>query len=183
MIVAVREQAEVAVERAMQAGMNDFLGKPFFVQSLIEAIQASPLFANRSGEPPIAGASDADPTSGVAGPVNNMSWMPDLSTSDDLAIVQQAVAEIPGVIKEIDDALRQENLELAADRAHYLKNTVFALRIDPMVAPCRSVFERAQSGDLASARQSLETLRAAFDGWSKSRAANPAATGETGAGG
>jgi signal transduction histidine kinase/CheY-like chemotaxis protein len=54
--------AENEIERAMKAGMNDFLGKPFFVQSLVEAIQASPLYARRTADP--ATADDADETAG-----------------------------------------------------------------------------------------------------------------------
>ena len=189
--------SESEIQRAMLAGMNDFLGKPFFVQSLIEAIQASPMFARIkaarcAGDPddeaPDLGdeAVDTPVDSGLGGdtpgddevipepPPGVMSWMPDLSANGDADIVKQAVDEIPGLLDEIGTSLDVGDLEHAAERAHYLKNTVFALRIEPMVAPCRSVYERSQQGDVSSARQSLETLRAAFVAWNADRIARGA---------
>ncbi|MBE2212665.1 MAG: response regulator [Opitutaceae bacterium] len=192
--------SEGEIQRAMLAGMNDFLGKPFFVQSLIEAIQASPMFARLKGEAAASAAASGDPGSNEPGddasvgemgtadgslgddddapvsepPPGVMSWMPDLSNSGDTDIVKQAVAEIPGLLDEIGEALKAGNFEHAADRAHYLKNTIFALRMEPMVAPCRSVYERSQQGDVASAQQSLETLRAAFETWNADRLARGA---------
>jgi hypothetical protein len=50
-----------------------------------------------------------------------------------------------------------------------LKNTVFALRIEPMVEPCRLVLDRSNAGDAATARQSLTALRRAFGQWKHSR--------------
>ena len=38
------------VERAMEAGMNDFLGKPIFLRSLQEAIQNSAVFIRKAGK-------------------------------------------------------------------------------------------------------------------------------------
>ena len=194
--------SEGEIQRAMLAGMNDFLGKPFFVQSLIEAIQASPMFAKRKSDAAAKGAApepdepdqdegDADgmeemDTAGGTGesvdddapipepPPGVMSWMPDLSANGDTDIVKQAVEEIPGLMDDIGEALRTGDLEHAADRAHYLKNTIFALRMEPMVAPCRSVYERSQNGDVTSAQQSLETLRAAFASWNAERLASGA---------
>jgi len=183
--------SEGEIQRAMLAGMNDFLGKPFFVQSLIEAIQASPMFArvkeaaaDRAAAAPVpgladSGAQDSDTMADDPGddapipepPPGVMSWMPDLSAGGDTDIVKQAVDEIPGLLDEIGTALDTGELEHAADRAHYLKNTIFALRMEPMVAPCRAVYERSQQGDVASARQSLETLRTAFTTWNDDRLA------------
>lgn len=193
--------SESEIQRAMLAGMNDFLGKPFFVQSLVEAIQASPMFArlrsDPGGEPPpsvdqlapgiqedetfSAGADDeAAEETGADGalvpepPAGAMSWMPDLSASGDSDIVRQAVEEIPGLLDEIGRSLEAGDAAHAAERAHYLKNTIFALRMEPMVAPCRAVYERSQHGDVASALQSLESLRAAFSAWNAERLASGA---------
>jgi hypothetical protein len=93
------------------------------------------------------------------------------------------MAEIPAVLAEIQSGLGAGNLEHVGERAHYLKNTVFALRIEPMVAPCRAVLERAHAGDVASATKSFQTLQAAFAAWRQQRseggasgpASNPAA--------
>jgi hypothetical protein len=162
----------------MKAGMNDFLGKPFFVQSLIEAIKASPLFERRSAEPNAAGEFGDDtpidpPANATAG---MMSWMPDLTANGNDEVVQQALAEIPEVLDEIEKALARGDTEVAGERAHYLKNTVFALRIEPMVEPCRAVVERAHTGDRTAASQSLTALRRAFAQWKESRDRPPAAS-------
>src|SRR6185503_17619234 len=104
-----------------------------------------------------------------------MSWMPDLSANGENEIVEQALGEIPGIMDEIAEALGKGALENAAERSHYLKNTIFALRMEPMIVPCRSVFERSSAGDVEAARQSLEALRVAFDEWKKARAAKAGA--------
>jgi signal transduction histidine kinase/CheY-like chemotaxis protein len=189
--------SETEIARAMEAGMNDFLGKPFFVQSLIEAIKASPFYAQRSGEPtvidgddasgargstasaspPLAEDSHADDPAEDSGdddippppePAGVMSWMPDLS-ADGGELVAQAVAEIPVVIDEIEAALDTADAETAADRAHYLKNTIFALRIDAMRPPCLALNERASASDIEGARAHLEPLRRAFSAWEEAR--------------
>ncbi|MGH8017949.1 MAG: ATP-binding protein [Opitutaceae bacterium] len=188
-VSATLSESEIA--RAMEAGMNDFLGKPFFVQSLIEAIKASPLYAQRSGEPrPWEETSSAGPSAPakeqadaeLAAPVEEaeeippplearvMNWMPDLS-ADGGGLVEEAVAEIPQILDEIDRALDESDMETAADRAHYLKNTIFALRMDPMVAPCRAVYEKANEGDEKGSREQLANLREAFATWAADRAA------------
>jgi hypothetical protein len=157
--------------------MNDFLGKPFFVQSLIEAIQAMPLYEERMGDPSETNSqsSPAFPPDELAdapsqeGPSGHMSWMPDLTSSGDNAIVEQAVAEIPEILTEIDEALAHGDGAVAAERAHYLKNTIYALHIQPMSSPCLTVFERSTAGDLASAQRSMEILRTAFDSWNADR--------------
>ncbi len=182
--------SETEIARAMDAGMNDFLGKPFFVQSLIEAIKASPLYARRGGDPgvrneapPDAPAPAEEPAGlepAVAGEdaeeippaaeTGAMSWMPDLSL-DGGGLVEEAVAEIPQILNEIDHALDASDMETVADRAHYLKNTIFALRMDPMVAPCRALYELAMAGDGKGTRDQLAILRDSFAAWAADRAA------------
>jgi CheY-like chemotaxis protein len=197
--------AEAEIERAMRAGMNDFLGKPFFVQSLVEAIEASPIYVERLGRhevdadaddseagrgvhvvtPSPGGADPADPQGGVeivavAGEAPEaaetkivpepavevpMSWMPDLTANGTSAIVEQAVAEIPGLLDEIGSALQKRQFEVASDRAHYLKNTILALRIDVMNGPGRELNERAAAGDAPLAIEHLDTLRQNFAAW------------------
>jgi hypothetical protein len=105
-----------------------------------------------------------------------MSWMPDLSAAGGSAIVEQALSEIPVVLDEISEALAQGDTPQAAERAHYLKNTIFALNIEPMSGPCLAVFERSTAGDVTSAQKSMETLRAAFSSWSAARGTNSPTT-------
>jgi hypothetical protein len=114
----------------------------------------------------------SDKPSPAGPPTGHMSWMPDLTSSGDDAIVEQAVAEIPGILDEIADSLSQGDGENAAERAHYLKNTIYALHIQSMSSPCLSVFERSTAGDFASAQRSLEILRTAFESWNAGRDGN-----------
>jgi signal transduction histidine kinase/ActR/RegA family two-component response regulator len=178
--------AENEISKAMESGMNDFLGKPFFVQSLIEAIQATPYYDNRTGEPrasaappsednePIEPLDDDDPPPTPR--AGKMSWMPDLSAAGGSAIVEQALSEIPVVLDEISEALAQGDAPQAAERAHYLKNTIFALNIEPMSDPSLAVFERSTAGDVRSAQKSMDTLRTAFSSWSAARRTNSPTT-------
>jgi hypothetical protein len=98
-----------------------------------------------------------------------MSWMPDLTADGSNEVVRQALAEIPEVLAEIERALGKSDSAVAAERAHYLKNTVFALRIEPMVEPCRIVLDRANAGDSAGAKLSFTALHRAFTQWKESR--------------
>ena len=190
-VSATLSESEIA--RAMNAGMNDFLGKPFFVQSLIEAIKASPLYARRTGEPVVMDDTAAPPPAKAPVPkveavhdshdevaeenppppesAGGMSWMPDLAEVGG-ELVEQAVAEIPVVMNEISDALDAGDMDTAAERAHYLKNTIFALRMDAMIGPCRAVFDRSTAGDVDASRSGLVSLREAFANWSVARGSN-----------
>ncbi len=171
--------SEEEIERAMKAGMNDFLGKPFFVQSLVEAIKASPLYERRGDVPAApapaaaaeeftAGAEEA-PAPPPSAPSGVMSWMPDLGANGGSALVDRAIAEVPEVLGEIETALAAGDFEVVGERAHYLKNTIFALRMDPLVAPCRRVSDGAAALDAAATRGALADLGGAFAEWRAAR--------------
>ena len=179
-VSATLQDAEI--ERAMEAGMNDFLGKPFFVSSLQEAIQASPVFDSRFKAAPTAVASvdvpekvdeviedDEPPSGGVS------SWAPPGEVADiyragvlDIALIQQAIDEIPGLFDEMRQGLVDRDFDLVQDRAHYLKNTIYALRMDELFEPCRQVYDHAGLNKAGDAQKALDSLRVVFTEWHES---------------
>jgi len=172
---------EPEIERAMAAGMNDFLGKPFFVSGLQEAIQASPIFASQVkadgfSRDEVAAVSDDEPEDEVDPPPNGgSSWAPPGDTADiyrvgglDSALIQQAIDEIPGLIGEMKQGLVDRDFDLVQDRAHYLKNTIYALRMDELFEPCREVYDQAGLGRVGDGQRALDTLKAVFSQWQES---------------
>ncbi|MEZ5275493.1 MAG: ATP-binding protein [Opitutaceae bacterium] len=171
---------EPEIEKAMEAGMNDFLGKPFFVSSLQEAIQASPVFnpdagSSRKYDPNDAGdepVKPGDPLGDEDEPPPASSWQPPANNGGiysfgvlDPALVQQAVDEIPTLFDEMKEGLEANDLERVRDRAHYLKNTIFALKMDELFEPCRQVHDLAGAGRVNEAGKALGLLRATFEEW------------------
>ena len=171
---------EPEIEKAMEAGMNDFLGKPFFVSSLQEAIQASPVFDSSARRDREAGEDDPGDETGEESAEDELdepppvsSWKPQGGNGGiysveflDPALVQQAIDEIPSLFSEMKDGLDSSDFERVRERAHYLKNTIFALKMNELFEPCRQVHDLAGVRRTADARKALELLRTTFDEWS-----------------
>jgi len=170
---------EYEIERAMEAGMNDFLGKPFFVRSLQEAIQASAVFARSPGSEsaPVAVAESAIPSEEMVqdseeASARSSSWQPPGDTDDiyragilDSELIQQAIDEIPALLTDMEHGLGKEDFELVQERAHYLKNTIYALKMDELFDPCSNVYDMAGLGRVEDALEALGGLREVFDTW------------------
>jgi hypothetical protein len=174
---------ETEIERAMEAGMNDFLGKPFFVRSLQEAIQASAVFSESPGSrsKPVPVVGNQEPNGETARdseeePSLSSSWQPPGDTNDiyragvlDDELIQQAIDEIPTLFADMKRGLNDEDFDLVQERAHYLKNTIFALKMDELFDPCRKVYDMAGHRRVEDALNALEDLHGAFDTWQTNR--------------
>jgi hypothetical protein len=82
-------------------------------------------------------------------------------------LVKEAILEIPGIIDQMSIALDGQDFEMVQDRAHYLKNTIFALQMDPLLPSCKLVSDKAREHNTESALEALGELRAAFVAWEK----------------
>ncbi|MBL4574511.1 MAG: hypothetical protein JKY51_00230 [Opitutaceae bacterium] len=80
-------------------------------------------------------------------------------------LVKEAIAEIPEILEEMYAALYGSDFEMVQDRAHYLKNTIFALQMDLLLPSCVLVSERSREQDVEGARKALGDLNKAFDTW------------------
>jgi len=82
-------------------------------------------------------------------------------------LVKEAILEIPGLIDQMSVALDKDDFEMVQDRAHYLKNTIFALQMDALLPSCKSVSDKARKQDVEGARVALGELQKAFAQWEK----------------
>ncbi len=159
--------AELEREKASIAGMNDFLGKPFFAESLRQAIEGCPLFAKREE---FAKAKKMETEESRKDEKNTSpSDLPDVFKmgQNDGDLVKEAILEIPGIIDQMSVALDEQDFEMVQDRAHYLKNTIFALQMDSLLPSCKLVSDKAREQDTKSAGEALVELREAFAIWER----------------
>jgi signal transduction histidine kinase/DNA-binding NarL/FixJ family response regulator len=156
--------AELEREKASIAGMNDFLGKPFFAESLREAIEKCPLFAKREDLINAKMIEKKESEEKIS-----PSDLPDVFKmgQSDGDLVKEAILEIPGLIDQMSVALDKDDFEMVQDRAHYLKNTIFALQMDALLPSCKSVSDKARKQDVEGARVALGELQKAFAQWEK----------------
>ena len=57
------------------------------------------------------------------------------------------------------------DFDLVQERAHYLKNTIYALKMDELFEPCRRVYDLAGQGRAGDARSALDDLDESFNTW------------------
>ncbi|TVR52175.1 MAG: response regulator [Puniceicoccaceae bacterium] len=170
--------SETEVQRAMDAGCNDFLGKPFFSKSLVEAIQASPLVVRRRrdlarGEPEVAAVSAPDLAGDttVNGEEERAATPVDAETEKIIGkdLIYLALDEIPVLLNDMSEALDNRDYERIRETSHYLSNTVLALRMEGLLEPCREVYRLAEEEDAAALPEALTVLNSCFADWKESR--------------
>ena len=160
-IVAVSASLqEEEVERARRAGVNDFLGKPFFAAQLAERLREAPCFALASvveaaPEPAAAVVAHEAVPKSVFGGIG----------SYPAEAVRKAVAEVYTMHDEML-ALRQAgDWAMIREKAHYLSNTAMALGIDQLYLDSKDLQHAAESGDAAKVDKYLSELRLNFEYW------------------
>ncbi len=162
--------AEAEIERARQSGINDFLGKPFFVEGLLERIKAIPHLeefatdsSNNVVENPVQEENSEDRES------------VEVESSDSITgggmgifspeLVQNAVKEVYQLSEEMREAHESEDFAFIQEKAHYISNTAMALGIDSLYVDSKALQKSAEEERKSESMEILERLEKNFASW------------------
>ena len=151
--------AEKEIERAMEAGINDFLGKPFFESDLEAKIREIPWL----GESSASEGEESDDmieidSSFVSG---GMGFF-----SDEL--INQAIDETRSLCGDMLDAAGRRDHEFVRDKAHYLSNTAMALGIESLYVDSKRL-QKAAEEESDDCLALISRLQENFATWEASR--------------
>ncbi|MGH8018424.1 MAG: ATP-binding protein [Opitutaceae bacterium] len=128
------------LERALQAGLDDFLLKPISMPGLVETIKLSPV-ADRI-------AVEADSRVEAFGSVEDSR--------------DSFFSEAAAIIDRMDVVLKNERGEHLAAEAHYLANGCLVMGLEAAFAACREIEELAEAGAYNGVPARLDDLRLAL---------------------
>ena len=151
--------AEKEIERAMEAGINDFLGKPFFERDLEAKIREIPWLGDSlASEDEERGAAAKIDSSFVSGGMGLF--------SDEL--IDQAVDETRFIFSDMLEAADRRDFEFIRGKAHYLSNTAMALGIDSLYTDSKHL-QKAAEEESEDCLSLISRLQENFVTWEASR--------------
>jgi CheY-like chemotaxis protein len=141
-------------ERVLKAGMDDYLSKPFRPESLrklmrqhgIHSREKKPAFA-----PPAAPAK-----------VDSLEVELNPTAKRSKRLVDLFLANVPGQIGALRDAIRGADAEETRAHAHKLKGSCLAIDAPPMAAAAETIQHLAETGDLGTVDAIAEELEERF---------------------
>lgn len=174
--------AEAEIEAALQSGINQFLGKPFFAESLAQRIRAIPWLEDvRQGDDEEAaevvatsealpdgamdavnghseGASPAEPPEEPSVTGGGMGFFsPEM--------IQSAIDEVYKLHAEMERAEGERDYPFIREKAHYLSNTAMAIGIDSLYIDSKALQKAAEEKRKDEVAPLISRLRANFERW------------------
>ena len=136
--------AEVEIERAMQSGINDFIGKPFFEEDLEKRIRAIP-WLERLTEVENDESEVAEETMGEESSTAFASRGMGIFSEE---MVNTALAEVLSLGAEMADSIERSDFDSVKDKAHYISNTAMAIGLEELYIDSKALQKAAEEASL-----------------------------------
>lgn len=170
---------EEEVRRASDAGVNDFLGKPFYAHQLQEKLESIPWIEEKRVEvSPESLAEAEEETEHVplfVGPATEEIEEPPAPSVPQTVFggidsypeeaVKAAIAEVHAKHTEMEESSAQGDWVMVKEDAHYLANTAMALGIDQLYLDSKDVEKAAELEDAKGVEKGLKELKLNFAAW------------------
>lgn len=140
--------AEAEIERAMQSGINDFLGKPFFEEDLEKRIRAIPWLERLAQEDDNEGQAEEETFESEDSTDFASRGMGVFSEE----MINSALEEVSTLCKEMEAALSREDFEFVKEKAHYISNTAMAIGIEALYVDSKALQKAAEESSSECAR-------------------------------
>ncbi|MBD5779626.1 response regulator [Pelagicoccus sp. NFK12] len=177
---------EDEVKRARDAGVNDFLGKPFYAGQLGETIEAIAWIEEKRVDPDsivgesAAAAPEPEHVPLFIGPAREEEPEEEIEPAAKPAIpqtvfggidsypeeaVKAAVAEVYSKHRDMEASAQKGDWFMVKEDAHYLANTAMALGIDQLYLDSKDVENAALAEDAEKVAKGLLELKLNFEAW------------------
>lgn len=170
-IVAMTANAlEEHKQQCLEAGMNAFLTKPFTLKNLEEVLMEAPCVINHSSEieqPEEPVHSEAtvkkvgEVQAGVYTTINREKIFDNFKDDEDLVpfAIEAFMKDYPERIKDIEDGIKNDNVEKLAIAAHTLKGAVSNFFAPDAVGFAATLEKNAKEHNMQEANENFELLK------------------------
>ncbi len=130
--------AEAEIERAMQSGINDFMGKPFFEEDLEKRIRAIPWLERLTEvENDEAEEEMIEEESSTSFASRGMGIFSD-------EMVNTALDEVLSMGLEMADSIEKSDFDSVKEKAHYISNTAMAIGLEQLYKDSKALQKAAE---------------------------------------
>lgn len=139
-------------ERCLDAGMNDYVPKPIELEVLDKALAAAlqHVAARRRGDAVL------DPAR-----IEQLRAIDDEASLLD-EVIASFVGEVPQLLHKLGHAVREQDGQLLASTAHYLRSSIDFVGANRMRVPCTNLELLGKGRNFEGAREQLEELAEAY---------------------
>lgn len=148
--------AEAEIERAMQSGINDFMGKPFFEEDLEKRIRAIPWLERLASDPEEQGEEGApiEENSSTAFASRGMGLFSE-------EMIREALEEVNLLCEKMASAASGGDFEFIKETAHYVSNTAMAIGLEQLYIDCKAL-QKAAEDESPNCSEALAQLKENF---------------------
>lgn len=132
--------AEAEIERAMQSGINDFMGKPFFEEDLEKRIRAIPWLERLTaevGEENEVEEAALEEESSTAFASRGMGIFSE-------EMIKVALEEVRSISHEMADSIEKDDFDSVKEKAHYISNTAMAIGLEQLYIDSKALQKAAE---------------------------------------
>jgi HPt (histidine-containing phosphotransfer) domain-containing protein len=147
-------------EKCMEAGMDDYISKPFMIEEIIEQLRKWSNPALQSHPAPIVGNNPATRPVIDMKIVNALREMTIGSDPDFFfRVIQMFLDQAEQVVQLLEDALRYGNLTELSGQAHKLKGSALNIGASRLAEVCRQVELQSKSGETSGLVELMSQLK------------------------
>ena len=136
--------AEAEIERAMQSGINDFMGKPFFEEDLEKRIRSIPWLERLTeveGDESEVAEEMVEEESSTAFASRGMGIFSE-------EMVRAALEEVLTLGTEMADSIERSDFDSVKEKAHYISNTAMAIGLEELYIDSKALQKAAEASSL-----------------------------------
>jgi CheY-like chemotaxis protein/HPt (histidine-containing phosphotransfer) domain-containing protein len=152
-------------EKCLEAGMNDYITKPINIQKLTDTIEQHLSVPDRESFSRQEGTDTTPPQQSFNEPCNELPYdkpfaLDRVGGDEDLfsELVAVFLAESPGALARVHEAVSSGDPEAIIEAAHALKGSMGILAASDAVAAAQAVETLGQSGDLQGLQEATAAL-------------------------
>ena len=147
-------------EMCREAGMDDFVSKPFLPQTLADVLTKwLPAAPNPAGTPQQPASSQASSRFNLASLLSRLMGNQRLAE----IILDGFLSDMPGQLQSLKNYVQSGNAKQIGDQAHLVNGAAAAVSGEAMCSVALKMELAGKAGDLATARECMLNLAAEFD--------------------
>jgi PAS domain S-box-containing protein len=150
-------------EKCIEAGMNDYISKPFMVEEIVNKI--TEWFGKRNGNTMEKKSPEKQNGNSVIDEtlIHRLKAMSPDDPDFFKEVLNMFVAQAPDLIREMDEACKAKRYEIMGQAAHKLKGSALNMGAKKLAELCRELEIRGRSNDGFDCEKMIEDVKSVYE--------------------